>query len=233
MSLRKYIRNIIQENIDDLIEYIVPSWTLGALINGDYSGLTEEEEASLERFTDMVVSRHGNAFFMQAGNGGEDDGSIGGSMGFRYSNDVDNLGSDCYKVLIRPSKEKELNEDNEEGNSNVAQIILQQIKSMDRNALAAWGAKNFVAGGRGELSLGLGPKMEKSIDYKTLGYIQMDVSGSAFKGRMYISLSPRDEYDLIFITKKRGEHMSYYDLHKEIEGVYVDNLIDVIDGVVK
>ena len=228
MSLRKYIRNIIQENISDLMEYIVPDWALGALINGDYSGLSEEDEQKLEAFTDKVVARHGNAHFMIHA-GGENDGN----MGFRHSNDVDNLGSDCYKVLIRPSKEKELNENGEDDNNNVAKTILQQIKDMDIRALYAWGAKNFVAGGRGELSLGLGPKMEKSIDYKTLGYIQMDVSGSAFKGRMYISLSPRDEYDLIFITKKRGEHMSYYDLHKEIEGVYVDNLIDVIDGVVK
>jgi hypothetical protein len=85
---------MIDEEMDDNIyEYEVPSWALSALINGDVSGLSDEDEQKLDKFIDEVVSEVGNANFY---GGSEED-----SLGFRRSNDIDNLGSEVYKVYVR------------------------------------------------------------------------------------------------------------------------------------
>ena len=85
---------MIDEEMDDNVyEYEVPDWALSALINGDVSGLSDEDEQKLDKFIDEVVSEVGNANFY---GGNEED-----SLGFRRSNDIDNLGSDVYKVYVR------------------------------------------------------------------------------------------------------------------------------------
>jgi len=84
---------------DDLVEYDVPSWALSALINGDYSGLNDEDEEKLNNFVNGVVNAHGNAHFIIGDMDGED------NLGFRSYNDIDNLGSDVYRVYIRPDKQ--------------------------------------------------------------------------------------------------------------------------------
>lgn len=85
------------ETIDDsLIEYEVPEWALSPLINGDISALTDEEELKLNDFIDNVVSAYGNANFIY--NYSDND-----FLGFRRSNDIENLGGDVYRVYIRPS----------------------------------------------------------------------------------------------------------------------------------
>lgn len=93
---------MIDEEMDDNIyEYEVPSWALGALINGDYSGLSDEDEQKLNKFIDEVVSKVGNANFMLGDMDGDD------NLGFRRSNDIDNLGSDVYRVYVRKNSLEE------------------------------------------------------------------------------------------------------------------------------
>jgi hypothetical protein len=107
-EVRQLIRNILKEEKsnkkfikeeleDELIDFTVPDWSMGALINGDYSGLSDEDEAKINEFVDKVSRIYGNAMFMDAN---ED-------LGFCPRNDIDKLGSNCNKVLIRPDKMQE------------------------------------------------------------------------------------------------------------------------------
>jgi hypothetical protein len=88
----------------DLNEYIVPDWAMSALINGDYSGLSDEDEQKLEMFIKEVITQNGNANFMLGDVDGKDD------LGFKHSNDIDNLGSNAYRVYIKPDEDVEMTE---------------------------------------------------------------------------------------------------------------------------
>jgi hypothetical protein len=83
---------------DDILEFTIPAWAVSDLINGDASGLTEEDIEKLDKFTSETVAEHGNANFMLPNEEDMD-------LGFRWSNDIDNLGSDCVLLLLRPTKE--------------------------------------------------------------------------------------------------------------------------------
>jgi hypothetical protein len=96
---------------ENLIEFEIPEWAMGALVNGDYSGLSDEDEMKLNKFTSKVVSKYGNAMFMTDDIDGKD------NLGFRTYNDIDNLGSDVYVLYINPSN------DNENMNENNTQIM--------------------------------------------------------------------------------------------------------------
>lgn len=91
---------MIDDNSDDdgLIGYEVPEWAMSSLINGDDSGLSEEDIEKLNSFVKDVSNEHGNASFMLGDIEGEDD------LGFRHSNDIDSLGSNVYRIYIKPSK---------------------------------------------------------------------------------------------------------------------------------
>lgn len=105
-ELKNRINKIIREEIEnDLIEYDIPSWAMSALINGDYSGLSEEDEEKLNKFTSEVVSANGNANFMLGDIEGKD------NLGFKHYNDIDNLGGDVYRLYIKPNKERMPKED--------------------------------------------------------------------------------------------------------------------------
>jgi hypothetical protein len=71
---------------DDLLDFDIPEWALSALINGDYSGLEDDDINKLEAFTSRVASEYGNAHFMMNDIEGED-----------------NLGSNVYRLYLRPS----------------------------------------------------------------------------------------------------------------------------------
>jgi hypothetical protein len=83
---------------DDLLEFDIPEWALSSLINGDDSGLEDDDIRKIEDFTSRVVSKYGNAHFMMNDIEGED------NLGFKHSNDIDNLGSNVYRLYLRPSK---------------------------------------------------------------------------------------------------------------------------------
>lgn len=77
----------------NIIDFVIPNWALSALINADMSGLTDEDEAKINKFVDKTVAKYGYAIFSLP----EDDEL---DLGFKYSNDIDNLGSDCSKLLL-------------------------------------------------------------------------------------------------------------------------------------
>jgi len=88
-----------ENNNDSLVDFDIPEWAISALINGDYSGLEgSEDEAKLNKFIQKVVAQFGNANFMLGDIEGND------NLGFRPSNDIDNLGSNTYRLYLRPSK---------------------------------------------------------------------------------------------------------------------------------
>lgn len=86
-----------QDVDSDLIEFEIPEWALSPLVNGDNSGLEDGDEQKLNQFVERVVSQFGNAHFMLRDIDGED------NLGFRPNNDIDNLGSNVYRLYIKPS----------------------------------------------------------------------------------------------------------------------------------
>lgn len=91
----------------------------------------------------------------------------------------------------------------------IAKTILSQIKSLDRSALMAWGAINFIA-------------LVENKEFQ--GGVRFKVNGLTFKGWVAIELTWMDEYKVSFINKKA-------EVEKEFEGVYCDMLVDIIDFV--
>jgi hypothetical protein len=87
----------VDTKYDGLVEFIVPDWAMSALINGDFSGMDDEDELEVKDFMNSVAEEFGNAHFLLADEEDRD-------MGFRHSNDISNKGSNCEKVFIRPSK---------------------------------------------------------------------------------------------------------------------------------
>jgi hypothetical protein len=92
------INENINEDMNDLIEFDIPTWAVSALINADESGLSDEDQFKLDNFVQDVVNKYGNANFMLGDVDGKDD------LGFQHSNDIDNLGSEVYRLYINPTK---------------------------------------------------------------------------------------------------------------------------------
>lgn len=77
---------------EDLVEYTIPTWAAAAMINADYSGLDDEDEEVVNKFSDKLVARHGNAYIMP-----------GEEKGFQPFNDMTRLGDDVMTVYVRPN----------------------------------------------------------------------------------------------------------------------------------
>lgn len=92
----------------------------------------------------------------------------------------------------------------------VSETILKQIKILDKFALDAWGAKDFVYTNKG---------------------LQFRVGGLAkFKGLVHVKYNQAtDLYDIDFLKMKKGLPT----VVKTINNVYVFNLIKTIDSVVQ
>jgi len=75
------------------VDFTVPTWALSALIDGDYSGLTDEEERKVDHFIKRIEGRYGNAMFMS------DNEDLDGDNTSR-TNDIDDLYSSVAKVYI-------------------------------------------------------------------------------------------------------------------------------------
>ena len=96
-TLNELFEETSTEN-DDLLEFIIPEWAISSLINGDDSGNSDEDDQKINKFISNIVAKFGNTNFMLGDIDGKDD------LGFRHSNDIDNLGSNCYRLYLRPSK---------------------------------------------------------------------------------------------------------------------------------
>lgn len=92
---------------------------------------------------------------------------------------------------------------------SVAQTILSQIKTLDRSAMIAWGAKDLVNMGEG-------------LKFKTSGMVK-------WKGYVHVKYNEgNDLYDIDFF-RVRGVDVK---THKQAKGIYAEDLVWVIDGVV-
>jgi len=92
---------------------------------------------------------------------------------------------------------------------NTAQIILSQIKTIDKWALGAWGAKDLI-------NLGDGLKFKSSGMVKWKGWVEIKLNYGT------------DLYDIKFY-KIRGTEVKYT---KELDGVFAEDLVNTIEVVV-
>lgn len=92
---------------------------------------------------------------------------------------------------------------------NTAQIILSQIKQLDRMALGAWGAKELMNMGDG-------------LKFKTSGMVR-------WKGYVYVKYDEgQDLYNIDFF-KVRNAEIKYT---RQLEGVFAEDMVRLIDEVV-
>jgi hypothetical protein len=91
----------------------------------------------------------------------------------------------------------------------IAKEILNQIRCLDRSALMAWGARNFIA-------------LPESKEFQ--GGVRFTVNGLTHQGFVTVELRYADDYTVSFISKA-GE------LVHSVERVYCDMLVDIIDYV--
>jgi hypothetical protein len=68
--------------------YTIPEWALPALINGDYTGLSDVEECAIEEFLTGFWDFEGLVFI------------DGNTKFFSWSNDIDQFGAECFEVSI-------------------------------------------------------------------------------------------------------------------------------------
>jgi len=90
----------------------------------------------------------------------------------------------------------------------VAQAILQQIKTLDKWALPAWGAKDYVT---------------------SKDSLQFDVRGSKLRGRVIVKYDKgKDLYNIEFGTIKNLEWKPV----KTLKGIHAEDLVKIIDSQV-
>jgi len=90
-----------------------------------------------------------------------------------------------------------------------AQVILTQIKQLDRMAMGAWGAKELMDMGDG-------------LKFKTSGMVR-------WKGYVYVKYDRRlDLYHIDFFKIRQAE-IKYT---KRIDNVFVEDMVRLIDEVV-
>ncbi|WP_282125624.1 hypothetical protein [Marinifilum flexuosum] len=90
----------------------------------------------------------------------------------------------------------------------VAKIIIDQILCLDKSALMAWGAHDYVV---------------LDSDSKQEGGIMLTVNGLKFQGQVEIRLQWNDTYTIRFLQNDTEI--------KRSENVYCDQLIEIIDWI--
>lgn len=90
---------------------------------------------------------------------------------------------------------------------SIAKTILSQIKAIDFWAMGAWGAKDLVA-------------MNDGLKFKTSGMVK-------WKGYVYVKYDyEQDLYNVIFGRIRKYEWVE----DEKVEGVYVEDLVRIIDS---
>lgn len=85
---------------EDLLEFKIPDWSLSAIVNGDFSGLSDDDEDKLNKFLDRLTEEYGNSNLMLPPNERDLEPH------FTWRNDVDgHLGANVITMYLRPSKE--------------------------------------------------------------------------------------------------------------------------------
>lgn len=91
----------------------------------------------------------------------------------------------------------------------IARTILEQIRYGDKWALMAYGATNFIA-------------LQETKDFQ--GGVKFKVNGLKHKGTVMVQLKWIDTYTITFLNNNG-------DTAKEVEDVYCDTLVDVLDYI--
>ena len=91
----------------------------------------------------------------------------------------------------------------------IARTILEQIKYGDKWALMAYGATNFIA-------------LQETKDFQ--GGVKFKVNGLKHKGTVMVQLKWIDTYTITFVNNNGV-------VVKEVEDVYCDTLVDVLDYI--
>jgi methylaspartate ammonia-lyase len=91
----------------------------------------------------------------------------------------------------------------------IARTILEQIKYGDKWALMSYGATNFIA-------------LQETKDFQ--GGVIFKVNGLKHKGTVMVQLKWIDTYTITFLNNN-GVAV------KEVEDVYCDTLVDVLDYI--
>lgn len=91
----------------------------------------------------------------------------------------------------------------------IAKTIIAQINYADKWALMAYGSRNYMA-------------LPESKEYQ--GGLQFKVNGFHHKGFVRVQLKWIDTYTITFLNKKG-------DVKKEVQDVYCDMLVNVLDYI--
>ncbi len=97
----------------------------------------------------------------------------------------------------------------------IAKTILEQIKCTDRWALGAWGANNYVGGKVDGENEGVKFKVSSTKTKRgTWVMITLDEGADLYNIKMYRILKTDVKYDY------------------ELEGIYCDQLVEILDSVI-
>jgi hypothetical protein len=117
------------------------------------------------------------------------------------------------KLLSRRKEEMTMTKEEKllwEQGHQVAKTILTQIHSLDKWALGAWGAQDFVS-------------------TNNPSSLQFRVNGAKFKGKVVIHLNGKDLYDIDFGV---GKDLKWVSKHKEHD-IYAEDLVKILDDYIE
>lgn len=154
-------KKVIKESKDDLIDFVVPQHYASALIDGDFSGLGDEDTEKLNSFISDVQRKFGNANFML----GDDEDM---DLGFMTRSDVDNLGADMMRVYVNPNNSESNLQEEESGIPLKSKIIgyLKNIHGSEFDETAAEIALYWYSYGYHEGQSSDGYKILSTSKYK-------------------------------------------------------------------
>ena len=116
----------------------------------------------------------------------------------------------------------------------IAETIRYQITTLDRMALWAWGAKDFVAIPEGQHKPAA--RMH-GLTKPILGGLHFRVNGKTFKGHVYVTLNASDEYDIQAVTPIRTNRKTFATsggkLKVAMTGVYAEDLVNMLDSFIE
>ena len=78
----------------ELETVVIPQWALVAIVNDDYSGLSDEDEALIEAWLEAKAKKHGSLYASDIHIEASD------YTNFYYANDLTDVGDDCVEVRL-------------------------------------------------------------------------------------------------------------------------------------
>ena len=77
--------------LHELETVVIPQWAVTAIVNGDYTGWSDDDEALIERWLEAKAKKHGMGDIHIEASGYEN---------FYYANDLTDMGDDCVEVRL-------------------------------------------------------------------------------------------------------------------------------------